>query len=80
VFEALVALAQSKAGVDVEKLFTPQPLSYRAKKQTPATMHQVQRLKEYREKHHITDVIEWENLTRSEASRIMDRYVLVHGR
>jgi DNA polymerase-3 subunit alpha (Gram-positive type) len=80
VFEALVALAQSKAGVDVEKLFTPQPLSYRAKKQTPATMHQVQRLKEYREKHHITDVIEWENLTRSEASRIMDKYVLVHGR
>ena len=80
VFEALVVLAQSKAGVDVEKLFTPQPLSYRAKKQTPATMHQVQRLKEYREKHHITDVIEWENLTRSEASRIMDKYVLVHGR
>ena len=80
VFEALVALAQSKAGVDVEKLFTPQPLSYRAKKQTPATSHQVQRLKEYREKHHITDVIEWENLTRSEASRIMDKYVLVHGR
>ena len=80
VFEALVALAQSKEGVDVEKLFTPQPLSYRAKKQTPATMHQVQRLKEYREKHHITDAIEWENLTRSEASRIMDKYVLVHGR
>ena len=80
VFEALVALAQSKEGVDVEKLFAPQPLSYRAKKQTQATMHQVQRLKEYREKHHITDVIEWENLTRSEASRIMDKYVLVHGR
>jgi GH25 family lysozyme M1 (1,4-beta-N-acetylmuramidase) len=26
------------------------------------------------------DEIDWENLTKSEASRIMDKYILVHGR
>ncbi len=78
VFCALQKLAENRE--DVEVLFAPHPLTYRAKKQTPATAHQLQRLKEYREKHQITDVIEWENLTRSEASRIMDKYVLKHGR
>ena len=80
VFECLKTLAQEKDGVDLEKLFSPHALTYHVKKQTPATQHQVQRLKEYREKHHLTDPIEWENLTRSEASRIMDRYVLKLGR
>ena len=37
-------------------------------------------LKEYREKHQIVDEINWETLTKSEASRIMDKYILVHGR
>lgn len=78
VFEALVRLAQDRE--DAEILFAPHPLTYRAKKQTPATGHQLQRLKEYREKHGITTPIEWENLTRSEASRIMDKYVFEFGR
>ena len=80
VYEKLIKLAEERGDVDMEKLFMPHPLTYRAKKQTPATSHQVQRLKEYRSKHHIEDSIEWENLTRSEASRIMDKYVLTHGR
>ncbi|MBQ8518914.1 MAG: 3'-5' exonuclease [Agathobacter sp.] len=63
-----------------ETYFEPKPLTYRAKKQSPATPRQVQRLKEYRENHHIEDEINWENLTKSEASRIMDKYILVHGR
>lgn len=78
VFERLVELAKGRE--DAESLFTPKALTYRAKKQTPATAHQLQRLREYREKHGITDVIEWENLSRSEASRIMDRYILERGR
>lgn len=78
VFCALQQLAEGRE--DTEKLFAPHPLTYRAKKQTPATAHQLQRLKEYREKHQIDDVIEWENLTRSEASRIMDKYILRYGR
>ena len=80
VFESLVKMASEREGLDMERLFTPHPLTYHAKKQTPATKHQVQRLQEYREKHKINDPIEWENLTRSEASRIMDKYVLNHGR
>ena len=60
--------------------FEPHPLLYKAKKQTPATAHQLQRLKEYRKRMHLDDEINWENLTRSEASRIMDRYIATYGR
>lgn len=63
-----------------ETYFEPKALTYRAKKQSPATPKQIQRLQEYREKHQIFDEINWENLTKSEASRIMDKYILVHGR
>ena len=71
-------MAEEKGGMDT--YFAPRQLTYRAKKQTPATPRQVQRLKEYRQAHQIYDEINWENLTKSEASRIMDRYILVHGR
>lgn len=78
VFEKLKELALQK-GED-SKWFEPQPVVYHAKKQSPATPRQVKRLKEYREQHRIFDEINWENLTKSEASRIMDKYILVHGR
>ncbi|MBQ3557934.1 MAG: 3'-5' exonuclease [Agathobacter sp.] len=78
IFEKLKVLGQELE--NAETYFEPKPLMYRAKKQTPATPRQVQRLKEYREKHQINDEINWENLTKSEASRIMDKYILVHGR
>ena len=78
VYEALEKLAKETG--DVERYLTPKPLRYQAKKQTPATAHQLQRLREYMEKHQITDVIEWDNLTRSEASRITDKYISKYGR
>ena len=78
VFEALKTLAREK-GIG-ETYFEPRPLSYQAKRQTPATKRQVERLKEYREKHQLSDEINWETLTKSEASRIMDKYILVYGR
>lgn len=65
---------------NAETYFAPRELTYRAKKQSPATPRQVERLKEYRQKHQIEDEINWETLTKSEASRIMDKYILVHGR
>jgi len=58
----------------------PKLLTYKAKKQSPATPRQIQRLREYRASHQIEDEINWENLTKSEASRIMDKYILVYGR
>ena len=78
VFEKLKEISGVLENADT--YFAPKELTYRAKKQSPATPRQVQRLKEYREKHQIEDEINWENLTKSEASRIMDKYILVHGR
>ena len=49
-------------------------LVYKAKKQTPATAHQVRQLKELMAEYGIADVISWDNLTRSQASRLYDEY------
>ena len=78
VFEKLKVLGEALENAST--YFEPRSLVYRAKKQSPATPKQIQRLKEYREKHQILDEINWETLTKSEASRIMDKYILVHGR
>jgi len=78
VFEKLKELGMVVENADT--YFAPKELIYRAKKQSPATPRQIQRLREYREKHQIQDQINWETLTKSEASHIMDKYILVHGR
>lgn len=78
VFEKLKELAKTRE--NGETYLKPFPLVYRAKKQSPATSGQVARLKEYRQIHQIADEINWENLTKSEASRIMDKYILTYGR
>ena len=71
IFEKLMDLAIEK---NDEKLLEPRLLQYKAKRQTPATAHQKERLREYREAHNITDPINWETLTRNEASRMYDNY------
>lgn len=58
----------------------PRELTYKAKRQTPATAHQIERLREYRAQHDIQDEIHWETLTRSEASRLQDKYFATYGR
>lgn len=78
VFECLKDMAAGNA--TLAPIFEPKQLFYKAKKQTPATAHQLQRLKEYRQRMHLEDEINWDNLTRSEASRIMDRYIATYGR
>jgi DNA polymerase-3 subunit alpha (Gram-positive type) len=78
VSDFLKKLAEGKK--ELEKLFEPKPLVYHAKKQTPATARQIQRLKEYCSMHQITDEIDYANLTRSEASRIMDKYLSRYGK
>ena len=65
----LLALMDEK-GEPVES----KPLVYKAKKQTPATAHQVRQLKELMAEYGIADVISWDNLTRSQASRLYDEY------
>ena len=78
VFESLKEMAVEKP--ELWKWFEPRVLVYQAKKQTPATARQIQRLKEYRSLHQITDEVNFENLTRSEASRMMDKYLATYGR
>ncbi len=62
------------------ELLIPRELTYKAKRQTPATAHQIERLREYRAQHDIQDEISWETLTRSEASRLQDKYFATYGR
>lgn len=76
VFEKLVELI----GENQEELLKPKGLQYKAKRQTPATAHQIQRLKEFIALHDIKEEIPYERLTRSEASRLMDKYLAIYGR
>lgn len=76
IFEKLKELAIEKG----EPELTPQLLTYKAKKQTPATSHQIERLKEFRQVYGITEPIYWDTLTRSQASRIQDQYITQYGR
>lgn len=69
IFEKLQDIALEK-GDEVESKL----LIYKAKKQTPATSHQIKQLKELMEQKGITDEISWETLTRSRASRLYDEY------
>ncbi len=62
------------------ELFTPFPLVYKAKKQSPATNRQKKHLKELAEYHKITLNISWETLTKNEASRQIDRMTARYGR
>ena len=62
------------------ELFVPRELTFKVKRQTPATAHQIERLREYRAQHDIRDEINWETLTRSEASRLQDKYYATYGR
>lgn len=62
------------------ELFVPRELTFKVKRQTPATAHQIERLREYRAQHDIRNEINWETLTRSEASRLQDKYYATYGR
>ena len=75
IFEKLKKIAIEKG-----QTIKSAPLVYKAKRQTPATKHQIERLKEYMVSHNIIDVISWETLTRSQASRLYDEYLAKYGR
>lgn len=60
--------------------FVPKPLLYRAKKQTPATGRQIEYLKKYAAYYGIVLPRSPEELTRSEASRLLDQLIVRHGK
>lgn len=79
IFEKLKELAANQQE-NPQQLFIPRTLTYKAKRQTPVTPHQLEQIRTYRNVHGITEEICWENLTRNEASRLMDRYYAIYGR
>lgn len=78
VFERLKELGAKME--NAKTYFEPRELICRAKKQSPATQRQIKRLKEYSENYSMEEEINWENLTKSEASRMIDKYILIYGK
>lgn len=60
--------------------FAPKPLCYRPKRETPATPVQKKHLKELLDYHKIDIDLSFESLTRSEASRQIDKILAQYGR
>jgi DNA polymerase-3 subunit alpha (Gram-positive type) len=67
-------------GADDEKLFTAAPLVFKKKKIQPATNRQKEYLKELAKYHKIDMCADMDTLTRSEASRMIDKILFQHGR
>lgn len=65
--------------VDAEKIFKPQQLIYKVKKEGPASKRQLERLQELIDRLQITVDFELEGLTKNEASRWYDRIVSEYG-
>lgn len=63
-----------------EKLFSPEPLVYQAKKESPITAAQVRYLKALAEYHHLTLDEEIEQMTKNAASRKIDQILSAYGR
>ena len=70
----------SQFGEEKPELFEPKPLQYRAKRQVPATPAQKRDLIELMTYHKIKAEIEVEALTKSEASRMIDKILFAYGR
>ncbi len=65
---------------DAVKLFTPKPLLYQAKRETPITPSQKERLYKLLVRHKLNIEYNLDALTRSEASRYTDRILAKYGR
>lgn len=63
-----------------EALFRPEPLHYKAKRDTPASKAQKERLYRLIDRHKLVVDLDVEKLTRSEASRFADKILAAYGR
>lgn len=68
------------AGEDKMELFLPAPMFYRARKISPITDSQKRYLKDLAKYHRIELDVEMDSLTKSEASRLIDRIIMNYGR
>lgn len=62
------------------ELFEPVPLFFKAKKTEPMTQKQRSYLSAILKQHHLENQYSMENLTKSEASRLIDKLLLAYGR
>lgn len=62
------------------QVFEPVPLSFQAKKQEPMTKKQGAYLKAILKSHNLEGTYATEGMTKSEASRLIDRLILTYGR
>lgn len=62
------------------KLFEPEQLQYKQRKMQPATAKQITFLKALRECHQICTPVAFEKLSRSEASKMIDKIILEYGK
>ncbi len=76
----LYEILEQKYGRDYKEIFSPKPLLYKPKRETPATPVQKKHLKELLNYHKIDEDILFETLTRSEASRKIDKILSQFGR
>lgn len=60
--------------------FLPKPLSYSAKRRQPATKRQKQYLQDLIKCHRIDITVHLDSLSRSEASRLIDKLILQYGK
>lgn len=67
-------------GAEQPEVFEPKMLQYKAKKQGPATPAQKRDLLELLSYHKISSDIEIDSLTKSEASRMIDKIIFAYGR
>ena len=73
-------LAQMAEDVGRKDLLEPVLLDEKRRRQAPASRRQKERLREYMYAHGIKEEIPWDTLTRSQASRKLDRYIARYGR
>ena len=66
--------------LEVPEVFAPQPLIYKVKREQPASKKQKEVLRELLKYHRIETNIRIEDMTRSEASRMIDKIILQYGR
>lgn len=76
----LLECLMKEFGQEKPELFVPKPLQYKAKRQVPATTPQKRDLIALLTYHKIKTDVEVETLTKSEASRMIDRILFEYGR
>ena len=69
-----------KFGAEYKEVFEPQPLACKIKKIQPATAQQIKYLKDLMAYHGIEEQIEYDKLSKNEASKKIDKIISKKGR